>query len=64
MEGRGPRAGQSEATRAALMGAARELFSERGYAGVGTEEILEDPSDTATAAAAVNVSGGAGDANA
>ena len=34
------------------------------YGGVGTEEILEDPSDTATAAAAVNVSGGAGDANA
>ena len=41
MEGRGPRAGRSEATRAALLGAARELFSERGYAGVGTEEIVQ-----------------------
>ena len=30
----------SEATRAALVTAARELFAERGYAGVATEEIV------------------------
>ncbi|MBN1529557.1 MAG: TetR/AcrR family transcriptional regulator [Thermoleophilaceae bacterium] len=40
MEGRGPRAEQSEATRAALVAAGRSLFAERGYAGVGTEEIV------------------------
>jgi AcrR family transcriptional regulator len=34
------KAEQSEATRAALVGVARELFSERGYSGVGTEEIV------------------------
>jgi AcrR family transcriptional regulator len=40
MEGRGRKAEQSEATRAALMKAARRLFAARGYAGVGTEEIV------------------------
>ncbi|MDQ6811916.1 MAG: TetR/AcrR family transcriptional regulator [Actinomycetota bacterium] len=41
--GRGPRtpkAEQAEATRSALMATARELFAERGYAGVATEEIV------------------------
>ncbi|HEU5142199.1 MAG TPA: helix-turn-helix domain-containing protein, partial [Solirubrobacterales bacterium] len=32
---------RSEATRTALTGAARRLFAERGYAGVGTEEIVQ-----------------------
>jgi AcrR family transcriptional regulator len=40
MEGKGMRAEQSEATRMALVSAARALFAERGYAGVGTEEIV------------------------
>jgi AcrR family transcriptional regulator len=31
---------RSEATRAALVGAARPLFAQRGFAGVGTEEIV------------------------
>jgi AcrR family transcriptional regulator len=31
---------RSAATRAALVAAARELFTERGFAGVGTEEIV------------------------
>jgi AcrR family transcriptional regulator len=35
------KAEQSEATRAALVAAARELFTERGYAGVATEEIVQ-----------------------
>jgi AcrR family transcriptional regulator len=38
--GRSPKAQQSEATRAALIATARELFAERGYAAVGTEEIV------------------------
>jgi AcrR family transcriptional regulator len=31
---------QAAATRTALIGAARELFAERGYADVGTEEVV------------------------
>src|SRR5680860_1813248 len=34
------KAEQGEATRAALVRAARELFTDRGYGGVGTEEIV------------------------
>lgn len=34
------KAGQREATTAALIKAGRELFAERGYAAVGTEEIV------------------------
>jgi len=34
------KAEQSEATRAALVSAARALFAERGYAAVGTEQIV------------------------
>ncbi len=36
----GRKAEQSEATRAALIAAGRRLFGERGYEGVGTEEIV------------------------
>ena len=35
-----PRPERGEATRSALVTAARELFAERGYAGVGTEEVV------------------------
>jgi AcrR family transcriptional regulator len=35
------KAAQGEATTAALVAAARELFAERGYANVGTEEIVQ-----------------------
>ena len=38
--GRTKHAERSEATRAALVAAARPLFAERGFAGVGTEEIV------------------------
>src|SRR5207248_9682955 len=34
------RAEQAEATRTALLAAARALFAERGYGGVGTREIV------------------------
>src|SRR4051812_37194868 len=34
------KAAQSEATRGRLLAAARSLFAERGYAHVGTEEIV------------------------
>ena len=37
---RSKHAERSEATRAALVAAARALFAERGFAGVGTEEIV------------------------
>jgi AcrR family transcriptional regulator len=37
---------QREATTAALLAAARELFAERGYAGVSTEEIVQRASVT------------------
>src|SRR5947199_1132948 len=35
------KAAQREATTAALISAARELFAQRGYAGVATEEIVQ-----------------------
>lgn len=40
MEARGRKAEQSDATRAALLRAARALFARRGYGAVGTEEIV------------------------
>jgi AcrR family transcriptional regulator len=41
MAGGDRRAERGEATRAALVTAARELFSARGYAAVGTNEVVE-----------------------
>jgi AcrR family transcriptional regulator len=40
--GRRTQAERSEVTQATLVGTARRLFAERGYAGVGTEEIVRD----------------------
>jgi len=40
MEAGTPKAERAEATRTALVTAARQLFTERGYAAVGTEEIV------------------------
>jgi AcrR family transcriptional regulator len=40
MRGRQPRSERAEATREELLRVARELFAERGYAAVGTEEIV------------------------
>jgi AcrR family transcriptional regulator len=40
VEGRNKKAEQGEATRARLLRVARDLFARRGYAGVGTEEIV------------------------
>jgi AcrR family transcriptional regulator len=40
MEARTTKAEQGEATRSTLLRAARELFTERGYGDVGTEEIV------------------------
>jgi AcrR family transcriptional regulator len=39
---RSSKAERSEATRAALIATARRLFAERGYGGVGTEEIVRE----------------------
>ena len=40
MERRGRKAERAEATRAALVRAARELFAEKGFAATGTEEVV------------------------
>jgi AcrR family transcriptional regulator len=40
VEARTTKAEQGEATRATILRAARELFTEHGYGGVGTEEIV------------------------
>ena len=42
VKGGATQAERSEATRAALVSVARRLFAERGYAGVGTEEIVRE----------------------
>jgi AcrR family transcriptional regulator len=39
---RGKQAARSEATRAALIAAGRRLFGDRGYAAVGTEEVVRE----------------------
>jgi AcrR family transcriptional regulator len=41
VEARTKKAEQAEATRAKLVRVARDLFARRGYAGVGTEEIVQ-----------------------
>jgi AcrR family transcriptional regulator len=41
MKARTRKAEQTEATRSTLVAVARELFAQRGYAGVGTEEIVQ-----------------------
>ncbi len=41
MDVKGKRAAQGEATRSALLGAARELFGDQGYAATSTEEIVQ-----------------------
>ena len=46
MRSKGARAEQAEATREKLVSVARELFAERGYAQVGTEEIVRAASVT------------------
>ena len=40
-DGRRTQAERSEATKAALVAAGRRLFAERGYGGVGTEELVQ-----------------------
>jgi AcrR family transcriptional regulator len=40
LEAKTTKAEQGEATRATILRAARDLFTERGYGGVGTEEIV------------------------
>jgi AcrR family transcriptional regulator len=46
VEGRSKKADQGEATRSELVRAARELFASRGYAGVGTQEIVRQAAVT------------------
>lgn len=42
VQGRSRKAERSEVTRAALLKVARRLFAERGYAAVGTEQIVQE----------------------